>query len=201
MSYGTSLYQFIDKKNIKCLNESQKDSGKKVFKPYEDRLDSTVYVESEIDGELLFTVYFTAEVQLRSIQLTMNDEDSAPTLLKLWNDKKDTVDFDNHEDIKCQQSMELAFDNQCELHWKTAQHKFNDLTVLKMLFKKEDYDEEDNDTEIRLNYIGLKGDYKGPKSRRAVHAIYEAAANPNDHATIAKAKQHNASKNDSVDGK
>ena len=133
--------------------------------------------------------------------MTVNDEESAPTLLKLWNDKQDKIDFDNHEEHKCSQSIELAFDNQCELHWKTAQHKFNDLTVLKMLFKREDYDEEDDDTEVRLNYIGLKGNYKGPKSRRAVHTIYEAAANPNDHEMIAKAKQQNSSRNDSVGGK
>jgi len=201
MSFGTSLYQFIDKRNIKCLNESQPNAGKEVFKPFDDRLDTSLFVESDIDGELLFTVYFTAEVQLRSIQLTMNDEESAPSTLKLWNDKQDKIDFDNHEEYKCSQSIELSFDNKCEIHWKTKQHKFNDLTVLKMLFKKDDYDEEENDEEIRLNYIGLKGDYKGPKSRRAVHAIYEAAANPNDHANIAKAKQENASKNDSVDGK
>lgn len=131
----------------------------------------------------------------------MNDEDSAPTELKLWNDKKDKIDFDNHEDYKYTQRFELNFDNECKLHWKTKQHKFNDLTVLKMLFKNEKYNEDDDDTEVRINYIGLKGDYKQPKSRRAVHAIYEAAANPNDHANIAKAKQSNASKNNSVDGK
>ncbi len=130
----------------------------------------------------------------------MNDEDSTPTTLKLWNDKQDKIDFDNHMEYKCNQSIELVFDNECKLHYKTKQHKFNDLTVLKMLFKKDDYDEDDNDTEIRLNYIGLKGDFKGPKSRRAVHTIYEAAANPNDHANIAKARQQNSSKNDSVDG-
>eukprot|EP01084_Bolivina_argentea_P101461 181902_1 len=140
MSYGTSLYQFIDKKNVKCLNESVSGAGKGVFKPYDERLDASVFVESDIDGELLFTVYFTVEVQLRSIQLTMNDEDSAPTTLKLWNDKQDKIDFDNHEEHKCSQAMQLAFDNQCEHHWKTKQHKFNDLTVLKMLFKKDDYD-------------------------------------------------------------
>eukprot|EP00485_Elphidium_margaritaceum_P011919 CAMPEP_0202704484 /NCGR_PEP_ID=MMETSP1385-20130828/17159_1 /ASSEMBLY_ACC=CAM_ASM_000861 /TAXON_ID=933848 /ORGANISM="Elphidium margaritaceum" /LENGTH=281 /DNA_ID=CAMNT_0049362523 /DNA_START=50 /DNA_END=895 /DNA_ORIENTATION=+ len=198
MSFGTSLYQFIDRKNIKCLNESVSAAGKGVFKAFDDRFDATVFVESDVDGELLFTVYFTAEVQLRSIQLTMHDQDSAPTLLQLWNDKADKIDFDNHTEHKCQQSIELAFDNQCEIHWKTSQHKFNDLTVLKMLFKKEDYDEDDNDTEIRLNYIGLKGDYKGPKSRRAVHTIYEAAANPNDHATVTSAQQKNEAKNNFI---
>jgi len=198
MAYGTSLYQFIDKKNVKCLNEHASKAGQSVFKPYDERLDTTLYVESNVDGELLFTVYFTVEVQLRSIQLTMHDEDSAPTLMKLWNNKQDNIDFENYTDFKPSQSMELAFDNECRLHWKVKQSRFNGLTVLKMLFQKMD---EEDDEEIRIDYIGLKGDFKGPKSRRAVHCIYEAAANPSDHANIAKAKQDNASKNDSVDGK
>jgi len=199
MTFGTSLFQFIDRKHVKCLNEEVANSGKKVFKPYDERLDSTISVESGCDGELLFTVYFTAEVQLRSVQLTMSDEDSAPTVMKLWNDKSDKIDFDNCQDVKCSQEIELTFDPQCEVNWKTKQHKFNDLTVLKMLFQNEHY--EDDEEEIVLNCIILKGNYKGPKSRRAVHTIYEAAANPNDHAMIQKAKKQNASKNDSVDGK
>ncbi len=27
---------------------------------------------------------------------TVNDEDSVPTTLQLWNDKQDKIDFDNH---------------------------------------------------------------------------------------------------------
>ena len=196
MKFGTSLLQYIDRRNIKCLNESEANSGKKVFKEYDDRLDSTISVESNIDGELLFTVYFTVEVQLRSVQLTMGSADSAPTVMKLWNDKADKIDFDNHTEVKCSQEFELCYDPQCELSWKTKQHKFSDVTVLKMLFQNDNY--ENDEEEIVLNCILLKGNYKGPKSRRAVHAIYEAAANPNDHAMIQKAKQDNASKNDSV---
>merc|ERR1712130_865317 len=91
-------------------------------------------------------------------QLTMNDKESAPTSLKLWNDKQDKIDFDNHNDYECSQFIELSFDGKCEIHWKTKQHKFNDLTILKMLFKKEEYDEDDEDEEeIKLIYIGLKG--------------------------------------------
>ena len=130
--------------------------------------------------------------------VTVSDEDSAPSLMKLWNDKADRVDFENYRDIKCAQEVELTFDPLCEVHWKTKQHKFNDLTVLKMLFQNENY--EDDEEEIVLNCILLKGNYKGPKSRRAVHTIYERAANPNDHALIQKAKQQNASHNDSVGG-
>ncbi len=44
------------------------------------------------------------------------------------------------------------------MHCKTKQHKCNDLTVLKMVFKKDDYDEDDNETE--KNYVILFYDIK-----------------------------------------
>ena len=34
-----SLYTKIDTENMSCLNESLTDSGKSVFKPWEDRLN------------------------------------------------------------------------------------------------------------------------------------------------------------------
>lgn len=40
LSLAYSLYQKIDLINVKCLNESEEDSGKNVFKPWEERLDT-----------------------------------------------------------------------------------------------------------------------------------------------------------------
>ena len=39
MGIEYSLYQKIDLENLECLNEESEGSGKKVFKPYEKRLD------------------------------------------------------------------------------------------------------------------------------------------------------------------
>ena len=45
MGIQYSLYQKIDTANLECLNEETEGSGKKVFKPYEQRLDiSQVYI-------------------------------------------------------------------------------------------------------------------------------------------------------------
>lgn len=41
MGIEYSLYQKIDLENLECLNEESEGSGKKVFKPYEKRLDLT----------------------------------------------------------------------------------------------------------------------------------------------------------------
>lgn len=36
-----NLYEKINKDNVQCLNESVEGSGKKVFKPWDKRLDRT----------------------------------------------------------------------------------------------------------------------------------------------------------------
>lgn len=41
MGIQYSLYSKIDMANMECLNESRDDSGRLVFKPYEQRLDKT----------------------------------------------------------------------------------------------------------------------------------------------------------------
>ena len=62
-----SLYQKIDFANFECLNESEEDSGKRVFRPWETRLDknSSDCVISDCDAELLFNIPFTGNVKLK----------------------------------------------------------------------------------------------------------------------------------------
>mmetsp|Transcript_19737 Transcript_19737/g.24337 ORF Transcript_19737/g.24337 Transcript_19737/m.24337 type:complete len:231 (-) Transcript_19737:199-891(-) len=192
--YGTSLYKYIERNNIKCLNESVNKAGQSVFKPLDNMLDNIKYVESDVGPELLFTVYFSSEVSLMSIIIGMEDKDSMPTSLILWNDPKDSIhDWDDAETKlkKKDQKIDLSYDPKCEIHYKVKQRKFQSLLVLKMLFRRDDADDDD---EIRINYIGLKGKYKGPKSRRAVKCLYESAANPNDHANITKSTYGNINK-------
>jgi len=41
---------------VQCLNEEVEGSGRKVFKSWDDRLDRTNFVQSDVDPELLFNI-------------------------------------------------------------------------------------------------------------------------------------------------
>ena len=62
-----SLYQKIDFLNLECLNESEEGSGKRVFRPWQNRLDKgeTDFVSSDCDAELLFNLPFTGNIKLK----------------------------------------------------------------------------------------------------------------------------------------
>lgn len=65
MGIQYSLFKKIDLENLECLNEDEDGSGKKVFKPYEKRLDFGDYVQSDCDQELIFNIPFTGNVKLK----------------------------------------------------------------------------------------------------------------------------------------
>ena len=51
-----SLYAKIDTQNIQCLNEEVDGSCKKIFRPWDDRLNRAYEVKSDVDQELLFNI-------------------------------------------------------------------------------------------------------------------------------------------------
>ncbi|KAJ2459559.1 PITH domain-containing protein 1, partial [Coemansia sp. RSA 2337] len=61
-----------------CLNESEPESIKLVFKPWHQRLDTTQLVSSDSDAELLVYVPFNGMVKLKSIFLWGGVGDEAP---------------------------------------------------------------------------------------------------------------------------
>lgn len=102
MGMEYSLYKYIDFNNLECLNEKSPQSGKLVFKPWEQRLDfdkvtckkhkiklQTTYinkfqfVESDVDEELLFNVPFTGNMKLKGIIIIGGEDETHPSRLRL----------------------------------------------------------------------------------------------------------------------
>ena len=54
------------------------NSGRRIFKPWERRLDKTEFVESDADEELLINIPFTGDVKLKGLIVIGGEDDTHP---------------------------------------------------------------------------------------------------------------------------
>ncbi|CAG2108037.1 unnamed protein product [Medioppia subpectinata] len=78
-----SLYTRIDTDRVECLNEAIEGSGRRVFKPWDQRLNFEQFVESDCDEELLFKIPFTGNVKLKGLIVIGGEDESHPSRIRL----------------------------------------------------------------------------------------------------------------------
>jgi PITH domain len=126
--------------------------------------------------ERLTSPRFAGTVKLHSILLRTSDSESAPKTLKVFTNRED-LDFETAQDLEPTQTLELSRTNEVQ-DIAVKRSLFNNSYNLTLLF-------EDNfgADATEVFYIGLKGDFMR-LNREPVEVLYEAAANPQDHAPI-----------------
>ena len=81
------MFEVIDLNSVQTFNESVKDSGKKILRPFDNRNDySNGDLESGYGSELVIVIPFTHEVRLKAISLIPNEK--APTTMKLYKNEE-----------------------------------------------------------------------------------------------------------------
>ncbi|XP_071052594.1 PITH domain-containing protein CG6153 [Onthophagus taurus] len=174
MGLEYSLYSKIDKDNLECLNESVDGSGKTVFKPWEERLNFEIFVDSDADEELLFNIPFTGNVKLKGIIVIGGDADSHPSKMRLFKNRP-RMTFD---DVSCapDQEFDLHADVNGTLEYNTKVVTFNTVYHLTIHFPT-NFGAETS----RVYYIGLRGDFTEAHRHGVTICTYEARANTSDH--------------------
>ncbi|OAA67896.1 DUF1000 domain containing protein [Niveomyces insectorum RCEF 264] len=182
-----SLYQHIDFDQVVTLNEARAGAGRAVVrKTWADRLAPDPELASDVDPQLLMHVPFTGQVQLHAVLLRTSATAAAPRTLHVFQNRED-LDFGSVEDAvaagQAAQTFELAqtADVQ-ELAVKRA--RFGQVRRLTLFFPDnfgDDQDDDDNDEPTRVSYVGFRGAWM-QLGRAPVNILYEAAANPSDHA-------------------
>lgn len=115
MGLQYSLFQKIDLLNLECLNTEQ--SASNVFKSYENRLDFSLFVESDCDQELLFNIPFTGNVKLKGIRIAGSNDDSHPRKVRLFKNRT-KMTFDDVT-AKADQEFNLERDQNGEIEYNT----------------------------------------------------------------------------------
>ncbi|EDW77378.2 uncharacterized protein Dwil_GK18266 [Drosophila willistoni] len=174
MGIEYSLYTKIDKDNMECLNEEIENSGKTVFKPYENRLDMTKYVESDADEELLFNIPFTGNIKLKGIIICGANDDTHPNKVKLFKNRP-KMTFDDAK-VKPDQEFELTRDINGQIEYSPKVVTFSSVHHLSLYFPSNF-----GDDKTRIFYIGLRGEFSEAHYHGVTICNYEARANAADH--------------------
>ncbi|VVC97365.1 PITH domain-containing protein CG6153 [Leptidea sinapis] len=174
LGFQYNLFEKIDKDNMECLNESVDGAGKKVFKPWEKRLERSEYVESDVDEELLFNIPFTGNVKLKGIIIASEDTDAHPSKLRLYKNRPNMT-FDNVT-LEPDQVFELHKDSEGILEYAPKIVTFSSVSHLTMHFPS-NFGAENT----KIYYIGLKGEWSPAHRHGVTICTYEARPNVDDH--------------------
>lgn len=91
-----SLFPAIDRDRITCYNEHQPGAGKRVIKPFSDRLTAECVRANDDDTEFLLVLPFTAAVKLHSLSLITTGHTAATTIRLYIN--RDDLDMSSIND-------------------------------------------------------------------------------------------------------
>lgn len=174
ISYG--LYQKIDLERVQCFNEHEEGAGQRVFKPWDERLDVTKFVKSDVDEELLFYIPFTGSVKLKGLVILGGEERQHPRELRLFKNRQ-PQGFDQLGG-EPEQVLAVSRDDSGTLEYPIKASRFNGVTSL-VIHIPGNYGD---DTTI-VYYIGLRGDFTKVHRHEVTIATYEASPNPSDHKT------------------
>lgn len=147
-----SLYSKIDLDKVQCLNEATDGSGKLVFKPWDQRKNFDVYLESDCDPELLINIPFTGNVKLKGLIVLGGTDDSHPSRVHLFKNRP-SMNFDDVS-VEADQEIELQRDPDGVIEYPTKIVKFTNVHHLTLYFPRNF-----GDDNTRIYYIGLKGDF------------------------------------------
>ena len=106
---GDSLLSYVDLPRVRCLNVADADSVEGIFKTYDRRRDTTEFIESDADDELLLYVPFTEVVKIKGLTIvggTEASDSSAPSKATLFINRDD-LDFDSAPDAQSVQEIDL----------------------------------------------------------------------------------------------
>ncbi|GAA5839520.1 hypothetical protein JCM5353_002775 [Sporobolomyces roseus] len=171
----TFLYPFVDRDKVVALNAGEGKEPKIVIRPWDQRNQEDEWLESDADEQLILRVPFTGSVKLRSILVKSGPSGFTPDKMKVFANRQ--LDFDEATSTEVTQEFEIAETREVA-EYIVRPAKFPSVTSLTLFFPSN----HGEDT-TRISFVGFKGEYS-PMTRDPIITVYEAQANPADHAKI-----------------
>ncbi|BGP15862.1 hypothetical protein JCM10213_005652 [Rhodosporidiobolus nylandii] len=169
------LYQHVDRDQVVALNAEEGKEGKVVIRPWDERNQEDEWLESDADEQLILQIPFTGSIKLRSILIKSGPAGFTPDKMQVYANQK--LDFDEASSVDVTQSFDVAVTREV-IEFAVRPAKFPSVQSLTLFFPSN----HGEDT-TRISFVGFKGEYS-PLTRDPIITVYEAQANPADHAKI-----------------
>ncbi|GAA5825745.1 hypothetical protein JCM11251_000357 [Rhodosporidiobolus azoricus] len=165
------LYQHVDRDKVVALNGEEGKDAKVVIRPWDERNQEEEWLESDADEQFILQIPFTGNVKLRSILIKTGPAGHTPDKMQVYANR--SLDFDEASSIDVTQSFDVAVTREV-----VEPAKFPSVQSLTLFFPSN----HGEDT-TRIYFVGFKGEYSA-LTRDPIITVYEAQANPADHAKI-----------------
>ncbi|KAG8528076.1 uncharacterized protein KY384_006992 [Bacidia gigantensis] len=183
----SSIYKQIEFDNVRCLNESETDAGRRVVeKTFQQRLEPAPELVSDADEQLILFVPFAGVLKLHSVLIRASDSSSCPQTLKLYHNHDD-LDFSTASDLPPTQMLHISRTNEVQ-ELPVKRTSFSNVYNLSLFIENNH-----GADESRLYWVGFKGEFT-KLNREPFEVLYEKAANPKDHEVIAGLGEKGASR-------
>ncbi|GAA6049627.1 hypothetical protein JCM3770_005042 [Rhodotorula araucariae] len=169
------LYQHIDRDQVVALNAEEGRGGKVVIRPWDQRNQEEEWLESDADEQLILHIPFTGSVKLRSILIKTGPAGYTPDKMLVFANQ--LLDFDEATSQDVTQSFDVAVTKEV-VEYAVRPAKFPSVRSLTLFFPSN----HGEDT-TRVSFVGFRGEYSA-LTRDPVITVYEAQANPADHAKL-----------------
>ncbi|GAA6012938.1 hypothetical protein JCM10207_008386 [Rhodosporidiobolus poonsookiae] len=169
------LFQHVDRDKVVALNAEEGKEGKVVIRPWDERAQEDEWLESDADEQLILQIPFTGNIKLRSILVKAGPAGYTPDKMQVFANRQ--LDFDEATSTDVTQSFDVAETREV-VEYTVRPAKFPSVQSLTLFFPSN----HGEDT-MRISFIGFKGEYSA-LTRDPIITVYEAQANPADHAKI-----------------
>ncbi|KAI0918796.1 hypothetical protein AcW1_009482 [Taiwanofungus camphoratus] len=169
-----NLYSSIDKINVHGLNLTVPEDAQAVIKPWDEREDTSKFVESGVDDQIVIHVPFTQNVRIKSVLLKLGRGEVTPRRMRIYANHINIVDFAEAEDITPQLNISLLEGETGVTEYPMRSAAFANIHSLSLFFS-----ESVGGESLTIYYIGFRGDSRTQR-KEASQKLEIPAANATD---------------------
>ncbi|KAF4564719.1 hypothetical protein EYR40_010891 [Pleurotus pulmonarius] len=154
----SNLYSVIDRDSVYGLNLSVPEDAKAIIKPWDQREDTSQFIDSGVDDQVIIHIPFSQNVRIRSMILKLGRGESTPRRLRIYANYPTIIDFADAEETKPQLELSLLEGEVSATEYPLRVAAFASINTLSLFFSHAMGDEVS-----RVYYIGFKGDTTSPR--------------------------------------